>query len=275
MVFSGGGRPPPTATTPLPGPMGRPPNRGPRRQALILLIVLLLGMGFGFAGSQLFGGGEDNVPDEDLVLYESASTSFPVEGAEFTRSTFDVQKGKCDKTILKQSLRDDARRVQRVARPSGDRGGRVRRVRRPSPDADPRRADAGDELRLLPGRRRAVSVRDPVGARQGDAGLVRPEGTADRREVHVLEPDPLAAVSAELRGDPDTEPVADADRRHRRRPAARRRRCRRGRRPRRRRRHRRPDRRRHRRRSPTVPPSTTSPRRAASRPSSTRRAACA
>jgi hypothetical protein len=109
MVFSGGGRPPPTVTTRLPGPIGRPPNRGPRRQALILLIVLLLGMGFGFAGSQLFGGGEDKVPDEDLVLYESASTTFPVEGAEFTRSTFDVQKGKCDKTILKQSLRDDTR----------------------------------------------------------------------------------------------------------------------------------------------------------------------
>jgi hypothetical protein len=111
IVFSGGGPPPPTVTTRLPGPGagGRPPNRGPRRQALILLIVLLLGMGFGFAGSQLFGGSEDPIPDEDLVLYESASTSFPIEGAEFTRSTFDVQKGKCDKTILKQSLRDDTR----------------------------------------------------------------------------------------------------------------------------------------------------------------------
>jgi hypothetical protein len=90
--------------------MGRPPNRGPRRQALILLIVLLLGMGFGFAASQLFAGGGKDLPDEDLVLYESASTSFPVEGAEFTRSAFDVQTGKCDKTIMKQSLRDDVRR---------------------------------------------------------------------------------------------------------------------------------------------------------------------
>ena len=104
-----GGGGPPTVTTRLPGPGGRPPNRGPRRQALILLIVLLLGMGFGFAGSQLFGGAEDDVPDSDLVLYESASTAFGVPGAEFTRSTFDVQKGKCDKTILKQSLRDNTR----------------------------------------------------------------------------------------------------------------------------------------------------------------------
>lgn len=108
VVFSGRGGGPPMQTTPITLPRDRPPG-GPRRQALILLIVLLIGMGFGFAGGQLFRGSEDKVPDEDLVLYESSSTTFPVEGAEFTRSAFDVQTGKCDKTIIKQSLRDDVR----------------------------------------------------------------------------------------------------------------------------------------------------------------------
>src|SRR5262245_21849244 len=97
----GGGRPPPTMTMPLHVPGDRPP---PRRQALILRIVLLLGLGAGFTAAQLVGSDMPKVPDENLVLYQNATSGFPVEGAGFTRSAFDSTKGKGDKAVLKDAL---------------------------------------------------------------------------------------------------------------------------------------------------------------------------
>lgn len=109
IAFSGRDVPPPTATAPIHLSGGEPPGGG--RRVLVALVALLLGLAGGFAIAQLVHvGGEAKVPDEGLVLYESASTAFPIEGARFTSSTYDLQKGKCDKTLLKQFLRADKRR---------------------------------------------------------------------------------------------------------------------------------------------------------------------
>jgi hypothetical protein len=90
------------------GDSSLPPSRG--RQALIIALALLLGLGGGFAIAQFVGQKDDRIPDEDLVLYESATTTFPVEGAAFTRSTFNLQTQRCDKESLKQFLRADQKR---------------------------------------------------------------------------------------------------------------------------------------------------------------------
>jgi hypothetical protein len=84
---------------------------GGRRNLLVFFIVGILGLAGGFAAAQfLAGAAEPNLPDSDLVLYESASTSFPIDGARFTDSTFDSSKQKCDKELLKRLLRADPRR---------------------------------------------------------------------------------------------------------------------------------------------------------------------
>lgn len=95
--------PPPGATQPLHVGSAPPPGR---RQALIYALVLLLGLGGGFVLAQFIGRDDDRIPDEDLVLYESATTTFPVEGAAFTGSTFNTQTQQCDKESLKRFLRD-------------------------------------------------------------------------------------------------------------------------------------------------------------------------
>ena len=106
--FSRGEGPPPTATTPLYLPGEPPPGRG--RQVLIVLLVFLLGLGGGFAIAQFMGPKEDRLPDSDLVFYENASMTFPIDGAAFTASTYDEERRTCDKEQLKQSLRANERR---------------------------------------------------------------------------------------------------------------------------------------------------------------------
>jgi hypothetical protein len=110
MPSAGGGRrPPPGATQPLyVGDSGLPPTRG--RQALIIALAVLIGLGGGFAIAQFVGQKDERIPDEDLVLYESSTTTFPIDGAQFTRSTFNLQTQKCDKESLKQFLRADQKR---------------------------------------------------------------------------------------------------------------------------------------------------------------------
>lgn len=106
---SPGGRPPPGATQPLyVGSDGGPPSRG--RLAAIYALILLLGLGGGFVLAQFIGGEDTRLPDDDWVLYESAATSFPLEGAQFTRSTYNASTQECDKELLKQLLRADQRR---------------------------------------------------------------------------------------------------------------------------------------------------------------------
>src|SRR5947207_1099286 len=95
-----GGRRPPTYTAPL-----YAPPSGPRgRSFLVILLALLLGLGGGFAASQLLTKKKADLPDKDWVLYENSSSSFPIRGAAFTDSTFDPSQRKCDKDLLKQYL---------------------------------------------------------------------------------------------------------------------------------------------------------------------------
>ncbi len=109
VAFSSGRGGPPAATQPLRLPGDPPPDRG--RQILIYVLVLLLGLAGGFGLAQFFGGDDDQVPDEDLVLFENAGMSFPIEGAQFTQSTFDLQTQRCDRELLKQRLRADRHRL--------------------------------------------------------------------------------------------------------------------------------------------------------------------
>lgn len=101
--------PPPTATQPLPAePPGSPPGRN---RILIGVLVALVLFGGGFIVAQFFGGETDSrIPDENLVLYEPAGMVFPVEGAAFTRSTYDPDTKTCNKELLKRYLRGDERR---------------------------------------------------------------------------------------------------------------------------------------------------------------------
>jgi hypothetical protein len=109
IAFSGRGGGPPTATQPIYMPGEQPPGRG--RQFLIYLLLLLLGLAGGFVAAQFITPSDDEVPDEDLVFYEHASTTFPIEGAQFTASTFDETDRTCDKELLKRYLRADQRRL--------------------------------------------------------------------------------------------------------------------------------------------------------------------
>lgn len=107
---SRGGGGPPTATQPLYVSSGEPPSRG--RQVLIYLLVFVLGLGGGFVAAQFIGQDDDRIPDEDLVLFEPAGMTFPIEGAQFTQSTFNAQNEQCDKEALKRYLRADERRFR-------------------------------------------------------------------------------------------------------------------------------------------------------------------
>lgn len=59
-------------------------------------------------------------------------------------------------------------------------------------------------------RGRAVPVRDPVGARPGDAGVVRSRPEPSCSQVHVLQSTEGATVPAELREPTDSDPVAES-----------------------------------------------------------------
>jgi hypothetical protein len=90
-------------------PPGGPPSRG--RQGLIYALVLLLGLGGGFAIAQFVGQDDEGIPDENLVLYETASSGFPIARAAFTGSTYNAQTEECDKESLKRFLRARPRKV--------------------------------------------------------------------------------------------------------------------------------------------------------------------
>jgi hypothetical protein len=84
----------------------RPP---PSLWALLGLLVLA-GILIGFVFGHFLGGSGKGTPDANVVVFESVSTTMPFPGGAFTASTFDPQKGSCDKARLKQFLRADPRR---------------------------------------------------------------------------------------------------------------------------------------------------------------------
>ena len=106
-----GGPPPPTATQPMYVP-GGPFGPSPGRQILLFLLVFLLGLAGGFALGQFLGDDDEQLPDENLVLYENAGMSFPIAGAAFTGTTYDPSTQTCDKEAMKRFLREDPRRFQ-------------------------------------------------------------------------------------------------------------------------------------------------------------------
>lgn len=99
--------PPPSATQPLRS--GGPPQP-PRRQYLAYALLLLLGLVAGFVLGQFTGG--DELGTEDLVLFENASSTFPISGAQFTEPFDDPTDGTCDKEAFKRMLRGDPERFE-------------------------------------------------------------------------------------------------------------------------------------------------------------------
>lgn len=89
-----------------------PPPPPPGRLWVVMVLLVLAGTAAGFALGHFIGRPARGVPDANLVLFEPASSTFPVQGAEFTASAYDEQRGSCDKAKLKQFLRADSRRFQ-------------------------------------------------------------------------------------------------------------------------------------------------------------------
>src|SRR5690348_15408240 len=103
----------PQETQPVaPGPVGRglmPTERLRMRQrrpppSLWALLGLLVAAGIliGFVLGHFIGRPGRVAFDPNLVLFESASSTIPFAGAEFTANTFDPQRGACNKARLKQ-----------------------------------------------------------------------------------------------------------------------------------------------------------------------------
>src|SRR5438034_1214889 len=85
--------PPPTATQPM-FAIPPPGGGGGRYTALVMVLVLLAGLGVGFAAGHFIGRPNGKVPGENLVFFEPASMTFPIAGAAFTQTTYDQQRGK-------------------------------------------------------------------------------------------------------------------------------------------------------------------------------------
>ena len=111
----------PQATQPVsPGPEYRPqptepirvsgPRRPPPSLWAFLGLLLLAGILIGFVVGRFVGRPSAERPASGTVLFESASSTFPFPGAQFTASTYDAQRGMCDKAKLKQFLRADTKR---------------------------------------------------------------------------------------------------------------------------------------------------------------------
>lgn len=102
---------PPAPTQPMYAQSsGRPGRRG--GNPFVWLLFLLVGLGGGFLISQQLSKTDPRIPSEDLVLFEPASSSFPIDGAQFTQTTFEPQTGACNKESLKAFLRSDQRRLE-------------------------------------------------------------------------------------------------------------------------------------------------------------------
>src|SRR5437870_4427591 len=83
--------PPPIAPTEL---LHVPPPPPPASRTWAAIVVFVLaGIGAGFALGHFVGRPAPGVPDRRLVFFESASSVFPIPGAEFTQSAFDEQRG--------------------------------------------------------------------------------------------------------------------------------------------------------------------------------------
>src|SRR3982074_1551767 len=92
--------PPPTERKRLPRDR-RPP---PSLWALLGLLVAA-GILIGFLFGHFVGRPSRAAADPNLLLFEPAPPTIPFPGAAFTASTYDPQRGMCDKAKLKQFLR--------------------------------------------------------------------------------------------------------------------------------------------------------------------------
>src|SRR5438132_16962 len=101
--------PPPAPTERIHAPRSRRP---PPSLYAFLGLLLLAGVLIGFVVGHFAGRSSGTARDPSLVLFEPASSTTPFAGAQFTASTYDAQRGICDKTRLKQFLRADQRRFQ-------------------------------------------------------------------------------------------------------------------------------------------------------------------
>jgi hypothetical protein len=120
--------PPPTERLRVDRSQHRPP---PSLWAFLGLLVLA-GILIGYVFGHFVGRPSPEGPDSNLVLFESASSTIPFPGAQFTASTYDAQRGTCDKTKLKQFLRADEKRfnawLRLVGISAGDFDGFVNRL---------------------------------------------------------------------------------------------------------------------------------------------------
>jgi len=99
--------PPPAPTERIYAPRSRRP---PPSLFAFLGLLLLAGVLIGFVFGHFVGRPSGTGRDPNLVLFEPASSTTPFAGAQFTSSTYDPQRGVCDKARLKQFLRADQRR---------------------------------------------------------------------------------------------------------------------------------------------------------------------
>jgi hypothetical protein len=97
----------------------RAQHRPPPSLWAFLGLLVLVGILIGFVFGRLLGHSSAPVRDANAVFYESASSTTPFVGAEFTASTYDPQRGMCDKARLKQYLRADQRRFTAWLRLAG------------------------------------------------------------------------------------------------------------------------------------------------------------
>src|SRR2546426_11649334 len=75
-------------------------HRPPPSLWAFLGLLLLAGILLGFVVGHFVGRPSGNARDPNLVVFESASSTIPFAGGQFTASTYDPQRGLCDKTKL-------------------------------------------------------------------------------------------------------------------------------------------------------------------------------
>lgn len=94
-----------------PIPPDEPPMVWRQRQMLVVILVFIVGLMAGYAAARLLAKPDDSrIPSGNQVLYEEKTVTFPVRGAEFTKSAFNEDTKKCEKDVLLNDLPDNSKR---------------------------------------------------------------------------------------------------------------------------------------------------------------------